>query len=83
MAELAGRAGWDLDQSCDEVEEAHDLGNVVAAVIRSVDVGASSRIEVESRSGGLFEFDGETLIRTRVFLGPEDAFKAAGFQPGG
>ena len=71
---------WDTQESHDEIEEIFDLGDLIVAVVRAVDVGATSGIMVDSRTGIVWELEAGKIERLRVFLDPEEALRAAGLE---
>ena len=71
---------WDTEESHNEIEEIFDLGDLIVAVVRAVDVGATSGIMVDSRTGIVWELEAGKIERLRVFLDPEEALRAAGLE---
>jgi ketosteroid isomerase-like protein len=79
--------GWMMDMletsgARTEIEEIHDVGDRVLAILRVEAVGAASGAETSVLSGFVYSFTDGRISLVEGYYDVAEAFKAVGLQPG-
>jgi ketosteroid isomerase-like protein len=79
FAEFMRRWTEDLEHWSARTERLIDApGDRVVAFMRQSGIGKGSGVPVDLRYGAVFQLEGGLIVRTRLYLHPEEALEAAG-----